>query len=728
MKKLFFSSILLCLVFIVQACSSSVSNDNLPVSNDNLPEKTTLLMYIEGTAYEMPEGAPHFFSSYAEREIKPDSLGYTPANYMIKGMVENINEANTNIVVQTGSANNMEFSDGDIRSAGAEVSKFYIKDWNTIKRWQVRKNKLELIENVGESCLGESSGSVSPGGCVSVASPDTIADFIEYGVKNNPADRYIIIFFSHGGGGRFGFGEPAISAAGMKEAFRKAREKTGRDFDIIGFAACLMASAEWMYNLADYARYYVGSEEVEYFFPWLLDDITKSLAAGDSTENIIKTITSSYIKISAMDEPHKEDFSAMKTNISAVDLSKIKSLNDSINDLARKISENFKNSQGETFNNLFVSRAKAEQYGVNSANENFHKDLYDMVDLYNFTEKLAEEILYRQDYTAYAKDIQEKIKGAVIVNENTYWLRNSHGISFYMPFDIFSNTDITTPVSADLVNSRIMEPYREAAGNFGKDYVNMLSEALSWAFDTETSDNLTPQSKDGETIRASLDTNFAPVSVSLDMVKPDHEGKMRAGTVAGIYDIASSDSPSNQENNKLYDISINTGHTEANTARLFCMNKSGAGEYNPIRVRLLQDKYFYDEDGVMFVTSADYIPFGSTEKSSIDIYGIYSLNDEGTDYEAYMLDADYTPDGGVHPDLSFKPGDRIIIPEYTPEAVYKMVGDTMPPYEIVCESSKCIEVSVQSFEAVGEDIEFYLNVKNVKDEDISYRFDLQYLQ
>ncbi len=719
MKKLFSASILLCLAFIVQACSSSGSNDNPPV-------KTTLLMYIEGTNYEMPEKAPDFFSEYTDVGIKPDSLGYTPANYMIKGMVENINEANTNIIVQTGSAHNMKFSDGDITEAGAEVSKFYVKDWSTIKRWQVRKDSFELIEDVGQSCL-ESGGEVSPG-CVSVASSDTIADFIEYGVKNNPADRYIIIFFSHGGGARYGFGEPAISAADMREAFRKAKEKTGRDFDIAGFAACLMASAEWMYNLADYARYYVGSEETEWAFPWHLDDITKSLAAGDSTENIIKTITSSYMEYSAMDKSGKDDYSAMKTNISAVDLSKIKSLNDSINALAGKISENFKNSPGETFNNLFVSRSKAEEYGVVSADQNFHKEPYDLADLYNFTEKLTEEILYRQDYTDYARDIQNKIREAVIVNETTYWLKNSHGISFYMPFDSFSFYKITTPDSAGLVNSRIIEPYRKVAGNFGEDYVNMLSETLSWAFNTPTSASweILP-GKDGETIRANLDTNFAPVSVSLDMVKPDPlTGKMRVGTVAGIYETASSDSASDPANNKLYNISINTGHPETNTARLFCMNKSGSEEeYNPIRVKLLQDKYFYTEDSVMFVTSADYIPAGSTEKSSIEIYGMYGLNDNGTDYEAYMVHAAYTPDGSIHPALSFNPGDRIIIPEYTPEAAYKRAGETMPSYEIVCESSQCIELSVQSFEAVGEDIKFFFNVKNVKNEDISHQFVLQ---
>ena len=64
------------------------------------PIKTTVLMYIEGTTFEYPKVANIFFDEYTSEDIKTDAAGYTPANYMIKGMIENLNPENTNIVIQ----------------------------------------------------------------------------------------------------------------------------------------------------------------------------------------------------------------------------------------------------------------------------------------------------------------------------------------------------------------------------------------------------------------------------------------------------------------------------------------------------------------------------------------------------------------------------------------------------------------------------------------------------
>lgn len=223
-------------LFIVAGCSNDSSDSG---TNPGTPIKTTVLMYIEGTTYEYPEEAKSFFQQAYYDGIKQDALGYGPANYMIKGMIENLNPKNTNIVIQTGSTDdNMKWTDEEIAAQGADPAKFYIKDWYQANRWQVTKDEgLKLLENKGKVCLQKNET-----GCVNINSGDTIGDFLTYGVKNYPADRYIVIFFSHGGGSIQGFGT-GVTLSEMQKAFHTAKTATNAEFDIIGFAACLMGTA-----------------------------------------------------------------------------------------------------------------------------------------------------------------------------------------------------------------------------------------------------------------------------------------------------------------------------------------------------------------------------------------------------------------------------------------------------------------------------------------------------
>ena len=106
-------------LFIAAGCSNNDSSNS--GNNPATPVKTTVLMYIVGTTYEQPDSAKRFFSDAYNSGIKTDALGYGPANYMIKGMIENLNEENTNIVIQTGSTDAyMQWTDKEISAKGAD--------------------------------------------------------------------------------------------------------------------------------------------------------------------------------------------------------------------------------------------------------------------------------------------------------------------------------------------------------------------------------------------------------------------------------------------------------------------------------------------------------------------------------------------------------------------------------------------------------------------------------
>ena len=152
-----------------------------------------------------------------------------------------------NIVIETGGS--YEWQNSVIPS-----------DSNT--RWLVTEDGLEQIGDVGLRDMTD---------------PDTLTDFITYCADEFPADRYILVLWDHGGGtlGGFAYDEnfPNSEAMGIVE-MNRALASANVVFDIIGFDACLMATAETAFMLDKYADYMIASQRVEPgngwdYTPWI---------------------------------------------------------------------------------------------------------------------------------------------------------------------------------------------------------------------------------------------------------------------------------------------------------------------------------------------------------------------------------------------------------------------------------------------------------------------------
>lgn len=109
-------------------------------------------------------------------------------------------------------------------------------------------------------------------GPVDMSSPDTLADFITWGMKNYPAQHTLVIVSDHGSGWEGAVEDDShddwMSMPAMRSAFEKAQASTGQTVDVIGFDACLMASTEVAHELKDVCRYVVGSEDYEDSAGW----------------------------------------------------------------------------------------------------------------------------------------------------------------------------------------------------------------------------------------------------------------------------------------------------------------------------------------------------------------------------------------------------------------------------------------------------------------------------
>lgn len=690
MKKLL---LLFISIIYITGCSSSGSSSGSS-SNSQPAEfsgKTTVLLYIDGTSYEQPYRASTFFADSLKGNAS-DALGFTPANYMIHKMMQNVDSSNTNIIVQTASSGSyMKWTDEQIAAQGADVNKYYVKDWDKVQRWKITNGKFELLDDtLGTICKGSVSSN-----CLQMNSQDMVADFLEYGVKNNPADRYIVIFFSHGGGSVGGFGSPDITAVDMKQAFETATNNLKADsrlnfnkFDIIGFAACLMGNIEWMYNLSDYGKYYVASEEQEYAFPWLLGDIITSISQRKSTLNVTNTIVDSYWEYSA-------DNGKAATNISVIDLDKVKAINDGINSLAKSILNNYNQSQLQTLNNFYVSLNRSQRYG-DGGDITYTTNLYDM---YDFLTNLDEKLWYHQDYSTEIKNLKNLIKddlnAAVINNKTSYMLPDSHGISFFAVTQ--DSLDVTT--------------YENSVGTFGADYINLLEQMdtkLSTTTANGTPSNLTTS---GSIMSGTIDTNIALTHFATLDASKQIDGKTRVGTVVGKYKVETT--PSSTPDHLVYKVSVDTDSTIKNDAKLFAINKTGTQDYNPVKVSFTSgmDK----SDAPLFgYTPLKVIRGGQT----YNVMAIFGFDPQSSDVQIVSFNESLTPTLPGQ-DFEFQKDDIVQIPEATTQVTGKAEANQLPAYQFTCDSEDCVSMSVQSFTS-GDPLTFTLNVKNIKGETVTF--------
>lgn len=152
-----------------------------------------------------------------------------------------------------------------IQTMGTKKWQNYGISAKTAQRYIVKKGKLKLVKDD----LGQ----------LNCASSKTLSDFIAFGKKKYPADRYIFLFWDHGGDPVYGFGyddkqqsEDSLTLDEMAKAFSKHKDIT---FDMIGMDCCIMANMETCMVLAPYCRYTVLSEDFESGLGWNYTKWTK---------------------------------------------------------------------------------------------------------------------------------------------------------------------------------------------------------------------------------------------------------------------------------------------------------------------------------------------------------------------------------------------------------------------------------------------------------------------
>ncbi len=308
-------------------------------------------------------------------------------------------------------------------------------NWTDTRRFQVQAGDEPddpPVMNLGEVNMGD---------------PNSLRDFVEWGITNYPAERYAVVIWNHGDGWRktmektMKAAEAARSSGMMdtscivksictddtdndvlymrevQDALTAAKirldvkNNTNVKLDIVGFDACLMGMIESAYALRDVANYIVGSEDTEPFDGWPYDRIIQGLVANPSQSpgTLADLIVNSY--------------KASYAGSGGITQAAVRQ--DKLNNLVYRLNE-FVHRANVEWATLKTARMNSKQFHPAWSPSCWGTDLWDFAD--NVEQNVASV-----DLKNAAKNLKLAVEDYVVSEEHSADMSGSNGLAIYFP-------------------------------------------------------------------------------------------------------------------------------------------------------------------------------------------------------------------------------------------------------------------------------------------------------
>ena len=269
-------------------------------------------------------------------------------------------------------------------------------------------------------------------------SPKTLQNFLEWGMKTYPAQRYAVVMWNHGGQWTGGFGgdenRPAglqkgsLSTQDMRTALKGALTTSGvNKFDFLSFDTCLMGGLELLLEYGDLTKLFIANPELDYGDGLEYTQTLKYLQTNPGVS--MPTFAAAEAKIWAA---HHSEGDADKryrahTLYDTSDPAKLTALRNAVNTFAKSFSSSA---------SRFQARHKAIEYSFSgdSTDVSAVRDFADLGDLANQAKALDPSLGSSADALNAALDavVLEKVLGSA----NT----RAQGLSIWLPNDRGSDT------------------------------------------------------------------------------------------------------------------------------------------------------------------------------------------------------------------------------------------------------------------------------------------------
>ncbi len=265
---------------------------------------------------------------------------------------------NVNVVIQTGGA--------------AEWQNEYM-DASKIQRWLYNSEGLQLLEEQDTADMGEAQ---------------TLYEFLAFANENYPADKVAVTFWNHGGGSANGaafdeiYDYDSLDLSEMCQAFDAVwpADQENPALELVGFDTCLMATIDVAAVFQNFAKYLVGSEEVEPGNGWYYTGWLGALAEnpGMDGDDLGIAICNSYYE--GCEAVGTEE----QTTLSVTDLTKLTPLLDAYEAFGQEAFVAATEEPG-FFAELGRAAAQTENYGGNTKEQGYTN----MVDLGHLARQTA---------------------------------------------------------------------------------------------------------------------------------------------------------------------------------------------------------------------------------------------------------------------------------------------------------------------------------------------------
>ena len=269
--------------------------------------------------------------------------------------------SNVNIIVEFGGATSWNVSNNYYGISASYINRYHVRNKQLIQDG----NKLP------QANMGNQS---------------TLESFLDWGLRNYPAQKTGVIFWNHGGAldgvcYDYNYSHDALTATEVMNAFDNSlyRSRTSK-FEFVAYNACLMQVQDIARYNSSYCNYMVASEELMPATGFAYDEWIDDVYAKKPTTTILTEIVNTYAN---------NNYGWV--TLSAIDLSKMNAYYNEFESMSSQIKTTVKNNK-TVFKNILTS-CKAYDFEYTRS--------YGTIDGYDFLNKLY----YSDTFSSYRTKI-----------------------------------------------------------------------------------------------------------------------------------------------------------------------------------------------------------------------------------------------------------------------------------------------------------------------------------
>ena len=299
-----------------------------------------------------------------------------------------------------------------IQSGGSAVWQNDLMNPSKIQRWVYNSEGLSLVEEQESANMGD---------------PQTLYEFLYFANENFPADKVAVTFWNHGGGSVGGaaydelYGLDSLTLDEMYVAFNEVwpADVNNPALELVGFDTCLMGTIDVAAAFQPFAKYLVGSEELEPGNGWLYSGWIGELAANPSMDGaqLGTAICNTYF--AGCEEVGTQD----QTTLSVTDLTKLTPLLEAYEKFGEEAFVAATEDPG-FFAQLGRAAAQSENYGGNTREQGYTN----MVDLGHLARQTAWML-------PSAQGVSDALEDCVVYKVNGPYRTEATGLSCYYSYN-----------------------------------------------------------------------------------------------------------------------------------------------------------------------------------------------------------------------------------------------------------------------------------------------------